>query len=51
MHIHTLEQWKHAHEFEIHDRRSERKVLLVVGLTLAAMVAEIVAGMVFGSPL
>jgi len=49
MHIHTLDRWKHAHEFEIHDRSSERKVLLVVALTMVTMVAEITAGMLFGS--
>jgi cation diffusion facilitator family transporter len=49
MHIHNLDQWRHAHDFEIHDRADEHKVRWVVGLTLATMVAEIAAGMLFGS--
>jgi cation diffusion facilitator family transporter len=49
MHIHTLEQWQHPHEFEYHHRSNERKVLIVVGLTLVTMIAEIAAGMLFGS--
>lgn len=49
MHIYSLDRWKHAHDFEILDRSSERRVLLVVGLTLVTMVAEISAGMLFGS--
>jgi cation diffusion facilitator family transporter len=49
MHRYHLEQWQHDHDFEIHDRTSERRVLLVVGITLVTMVAEIVAGMLFGS--
>ncbi|MDA8138438.1 MAG: CDF family Co(II)/Ni(II) efflux transporter DmeF [Desulfobacteraceae bacterium] len=49
MHIHNLDQWRHAHDFEIHDRGDEHKVLWVVGLTVVMMTAEIVAGMLFGS--
>jgi cation diffusion facilitator family transporter len=49
MHIHTLDQYRHVHEFEPADRVNERKVLLVVGLTLATMLAEILAGTIFGS--
>ena len=49
MHMKTLDRWKHAHEFEVLDSSSERKVLLVVGLTLVTMVAEIATGMLSGS--
>ena len=49
MHIHQLDQWKHAHDFELHDRASERRVHWVVVMTLATMVAEITFGMLFGS--
>jgi cation diffusion facilitator family transporter len=49
MHIHTLDQYRHVHEFERTDRANEQKVLLVVGLTLATMLAEIMAGTFFGS--
>ncbi|KJS33471.1 MAG: cation transporter [Desulfatitalea sp. BRH_c12] len=49
MHTHNLDFWKHAHDFELHDRASERKVQWVVALTLVTMVVEITAGMFFGS--
>jgi len=50
MHNHNLHHWQHDHVFlgEHHDR-NERRTWLVVGLTAAMMVAEIVAGTVFGS--
>jgi cation diffusion facilitator family transporter len=50
MHSHTLNHWQHEHVFlgEHHDRH-ERRTWLVVGLTAAMMVAEIVAGTIFGS--
>jgi cation diffusion facilitator family transporter len=50
MHSHTLNHWQHDHVFlgEDHDRH-ERRTWLVVGLTAAMMVAEIVAGTIFGS--
>jgi cation diffusion facilitator family transporter len=49
MHVHTIDRWTHPHDFEIHDRTSEHKVLWVVGLTVLTMAVEIVAGMLFGS--
>jgi cation diffusion facilitator family transporter len=49
MHIYQLDQWKHPHDFELHDSASERRVLWVVGMTLITMAAEIVFGMLFGS--
>ncbi|NBJ12821.1 CDF family Co(II)/Ni(II) efflux transporter DmeF [Microvirga sp. SYSU G3D207] len=50
MHSHTLNHWQHDHVFlgEDHDRH-ERRTWLVVGLTAVMMVAEIVAGTIFGS--
>jgi cation diffusion facilitator family transporter len=50
MHHRTLHDWQHEHVFlgEHHDRH-ERRTWLVVGLTAAMMVAEIVAGTIFGS--
>lgn len=50
MHSHTLADWRHDHVFlgAAHDR-NERRTLLVVGLTAAMMVAEIVGGTLFGS--
>jgi cation diffusion facilitator family transporter len=50
MHHHTLHDWQHEHVFlgEHHDRH-ERRTWLVVGLTATMMVAEIIAGTIFGS--
>ena len=50
MHHHTLHDWQHEHVFlgEHHDQH-ERRTWLVVGLTAAMMVAEIIAGTIFGS--
>jgi cation diffusion facilitator family transporter len=50
MHERSLYGWEHEHVFlgENHDR-NERRTWLVVGLTTVMMVAEIIAGTVFGS--
>jgi cation diffusion facilitator family transporter len=50
MHSHTLDGWRHEHVFlgAAHDR-NERRTWLVVGLTAAMMVVEIVGGSIFGS--
>tara|TARA_R110001583_G_scaffold177955_1_gene333607 strand:+ start:1016 stop:1957 length:942 start_codon:yes stop_codon:yes gene_type:complete len=45
-----IEEWQHNHVFGQDQKRSgERRSLLVVGLTLAMMVWEIVAGALYGS--
>ncbi len=50
MHGHSLQTWQHEHVFlgAAHDRH-ERRTWLVVVLTTVTMVAEIVAGIVYGS--
>jgi cation diffusion facilitator family transporter len=50
MHTHSVAPWQHPHMFlgAQHDRH-ERRTWLVVGLTGAMMVAEIVGGTIFGS--
>jgi cation diffusion facilitator family transporter len=50
MHGHSLEDWQHRHVFlgAGHDKH-ERQTWIVVGLTAAMMVAEIIAGSVYGS--
>lgn len=50
MHMHTLEPWQHRHLFlgAGHDRY-ERRTWIVVGLTAAMMLAEIVGGTIYGS--
>jgi cation diffusion facilitator family transporter len=50
MHDHSTATWTHDHVFlgEAHDRH-ERRTWFVVALTAAMMVAEIVAGSIYGS--
>ncbi len=50
MHTHQLPDWQHAHTFGQHLRRpGERRTLAVIGLNLVTMVAEVAAGLAFGS--
>ncbi len=50
MHVHPLERWRHEHDFlGAHHHRNERRMRLVIALTLVTMVAEIAAGLWFGS--
>jgi cation diffusion facilitator family transporter len=50
MHTHSLKQWQHSHAFlGRRHRKYERQTWLVVALTAATMVLEIVGGTVYGS--
>ncbi len=49
MHIHSLDQWQHSHDFHIDSSRGERRTLYVVLLTAFMMVIEIAAGYHYGS--
>jgi cation diffusion facilitator family transporter len=49
LHIHTLEQWQHSHDFSINRERAEKSTKIVMLLTAVTMVAEIVAGATYGS--
>jgi cation diffusion facilitator family transporter len=49
MHIHTLDQWRHSHDFPIDTAQGEKRTSYVVMLTTAMMVVEIAAGYLFGS--
>jgi len=50
MHRYDLSRWKHSHDYLPRShRRSEQQTRRVIGLTATMMVAEIVAGTVFGS--
>lgn len=50
MHTHSLARWQHAHEFlGAHHERNERRTKIVIGLALATMVGQIIAGHIFGS--
>jgi cation diffusion facilitator family transporter len=50
MHKDSIERWRHPHVFlGANHRRNERRTWLVIALTAAMMVGEIVAGLAFGS--
>ncbi|MGR9072308.1 MAG: CDF family Co(II)/Ni(II) efflux transporter DmeF [Gammaproteobacteria bacterium] len=49
MHIHTLERWRHSHDFTGDSGRAEKSAKAVMALTAAMMAVEIAAGMAFGS--
>src|SRR5512132_2272434 len=49
MAIHDLSQWQHPHAFHSGNRAGERRMWIVVAITAATMVTEIVAGMITGS--
>jgi cation diffusion facilitator family transporter len=49
MHVHTLQQWKHRHRYNIEDGHGERNTRRVIVLTVSMMIIEIAAGYLFGS--
>ncbi|QUS60348.1 CDF family Co(II)/Ni(II) efflux transporter DmeF [Synechocystis sp. PCC 7338] len=50
MHFYTPESWQHSHNFaNQHQSHAEKNTKIVIVLTAVTMVAEIVAGTVFGS--
>ena len=50
MHTHSIEPWRHRHAFLGADHaRNERRTWLVIAITAAMMVGEIIAGLAFGS--
>ncbi len=49
MHIHTLDNWRHGHDFTLIHEKGELRTRQVLALTVITMVAEIIAGSVFGS--
>jgi len=49
MHVHTLENWQHDHEFSIINEKGERRTQYVLTLTALTMVVEIIAGSLYGS--
>lgn len=49
MHIHTLSNWQHDHDFSVIHEHGERRTLQVLVLTAVTMIVEITAGMIFGS--
>ncbi len=49
MHIHTLHNWQHNHDFSVIHEHGERRTYQVLALTAITMVIEIAAGLVYGS--
>lgn len=49
MHIETLEQWQHSHNFNIDTKEGERNTQRVILLTVVMMIIEITAGLAYGS--
>lgn len=49
MHIHSLKNWQHSHDFAVIHEKGEKRTLQVLLLTAVTMVVEIVAGEIFGS--
>ncbi|MDY6822301.1 MAG: CDF family Co(II)/Ni(II) efflux transporter DmeF [Thermodesulfobacteriota bacterium] len=49
MHIYNLDNWIHDHRFDATDTRAEKRTWAVIILTFVTMIAEIIAGMAFGS--
>ncbi len=49
MHNHSLARWEHRHDFSVIHEKGEVRTKQVLVITTIAMVAEIVAGTVFGS--
>jgi len=49
MHVHSLENWQHSHEFSVTNKKGERRTQYVLIFTEITMVVEIIAGSVYGS--
>ncbi|NKQ40454.1 MAG: CDF family Co(II)/Ni(II) efflux transporter DmeF [Sulfurovum sp.] len=49
MHIYTLENWQHSHDFSVKNEKGERRTQYVLALTAITMIVEIIAGTVYGS--
>jgi cation diffusion facilitator family transporter len=49
MHIHTLEKWRHSHDFSLIHEKGEKRTTQVLVLTAVMMTLEILAGEFFGS--
>ncbi len=49
MHIHTLDHWRHQHDFGFIHEKGEHRTKQVLAITAGTMVVEIIAGSLFGS--
>ena len=48
MHLESLDQWRHSHDFNLDTTEGERRTRLVVILTASMMVIEVAAGYLYG---
>jgi cation diffusion facilitator family transporter len=49
MHTHSLERWRHQHNFGFIHEKGEHRTKQVLAITAVTMVVEIIAGSVYGS--
>jgi cation diffusion facilitator family transporter len=49
MHVSNSKNWQHSHDFHVSNEKGERRTQYVLMLTAITMVAEIIAGSVYGS--
>ncbi|MEJ2662200.1 MAG: CDF family Co(II)/Ni(II) efflux transporter DmeF [Desulfobacteraceae bacterium] len=49
MHIHSLDRWRHQHDFGFIHQKGEQRTKQVLAITAVTMVVEIIAGSIFGS--
>ncbi|MFN2365934.1 MAG: cation transporter, partial [Desulfurivibrionaceae bacterium] len=49
MHSHSLETWRHRHDFTVIRKHGEKRTRQVLIITAITMVFEIAAGMAYGS--
>lgn len=49
MHSHRLNELEHTHDFAVKNQKGERRTFYVLILTAVTMVAEIIAGSIYGS--
>ena len=49
MHVHTLIKWQHDHDYAVINEKGEKRTLYVLILTAVTMIAEIIAGSIYGS--
>jgi cation diffusion facilitator family transporter len=49
MHVHTLKNWQHSHDFVVIQEKGEKRTKQVLLLTSITMVTEVIAGLAFGS--
>ena len=47
--MHSVKKWQHPHNFSVQNKKAEQRTQYVLLLTATTMVAEIIAGSVFGS--